>query len=101
MNIMKRRLLLQIMLLLAVVCTAWFVGQRSLKADGTPFEVWATDQSGTGGKLYIYNGADLNDNAATALPEVIDLNGAVSALCLEQTGSAPVRAHMLAFNPAH
>ena len=71
------------------------------EGGGTPFEVWATDQSGTGGKLYIYNGADLNDNAATALPEVIDLNGAVSALCLEQTGSAPVRAHMLAFNPAH
>ena len=67
----------------------------------TPFEVWATDQSGAGGKLYVYNGADLNDNAAAAVPEVIDLDGAVSDLCREQTGSAPVRAHMLAFNPAH
>ena len=101
MNVMKRRLLLQVMLVLAVLCTGWFVGQQQLKAVVTPFEVWATDQSGAGGKLYVYNGADLNDNAAAAVPEVIDLDGAVSDLCREQTGSAPVRAHMLEFNPAH
>jgi len=78
-----------------------FSGQRSLEATGTPFEVWAVDQSGTAGKLYVYNGADLGDNAATAVPEVVDLGGAVASLCLSQTGTAPVRGHMLTFNPAN
>ena len=39
MNVMKRRLLLQVMLVLIVICTGWFVGQQQLKAVVTPFEV--------------------------------------------------------------
>lgn len=74
---------------LAVACT----GMKSAE-----FEVWVTDQSGSAGTLYIYKGNDLTDKAEEAVPEVIDLAGAVSTLCQQQTGSAPTRAHMLMFN---
>jgi DNA-binding beta-propeller fold protein YncE len=97
---MKRKALLGVMLMLAVVSTGIFASQQSLEADGTPFEVWAVDQSGAAGQLYIYKGEELNDNAATAVPEALDLSLNVSDLCLSQTGSTPTRAHMLAFNPA-
>lgn len=88
-------------LLLAVASLGLFAGQRPLTATAAPFEVWATEQSGTAGKLYIYDGAALDDDAAAAVPEVVDLGAAVAALCLERTGTAPVRAHMFVFNPDH
>ena len=65
------------------------------------FEVWVTDQSGTAGTLYTYDGKDLIDRAEKAVPQVIDLGGAVSTLCQQQTGSAPTRAHMLLFNASN
>jgi len=65
---------------------------------GEEFEVWVIDQSGTAGTLYIYDGKDLIEDTAQAVPEVIDLGGAVSALCQQQTGTAPARAHMVMFN---
>src|SRR5262245_33759828 len=66
--------------------------------DEPPFEVWAVDQSGTAGTLYVYDGAALTRDAASASPEVIDLGERVTPLCQARTGSAPTRAHMLMFN---
>ncbi|MGH3022249.1 MAG: YncE family protein [Gaiellaceae bacterium] len=72
-------------------------------AGGKPYEVWAVDQSNTngttsGGTLYIYDGGSLERRGAAAVPERIDLGGAATQLCLEQTGTAPVRPHMVLFN---
>ena len=77
-------------------------------ADEALDEVWIVDQSNTaasaggtpyGGTLYIYQGDELSGrDAAAAGAEVIDLAGAASSLCLAQTGSLPVRPHMLVFN---
>jgi len=66
--------------------------------ETSDFEVWAVDQSGTGGKLYIYDGESLVADPASVRPSEIDLNDAVTTLCQQQTGSAPTRGHMLAFN---
>jgi len=70
------------------------------------YEVWTVDQSNTngttsGGALYVYDGAALERRGGAAVPERIDLGGAVTSLCLAQTGTAPVRPHMLLFNGAH
>jgi hypothetical protein len=71
------------------------------------YEVWLIDQSNTngqtfGGTVYIFDGDDLTRHrrkGSTAAPaRVIDLGGAVGALCLATTGANPVRPHMLAFN---
>src|SRR3990170_3181497 len=76
-------------------------------ADEALYEVWIVDQSNTavsgvtpyGGTLYIYQGDELSGrDAAAAGAEVVDLAGAASSLCLAQTGSLPVRPHMLVFN---
>ncbi|MGI9066151.1 MAG: hypothetical protein ACR2HX_07090 [Pyrinomonadaceae bacterium] len=78
--------------------------------DDAGYEVWLMDQSNTkdedgngtldsGGTLYIYQGGDLTgDDAASAVPEVLDLGSAARDLCLAQTGTAPVRPHMFFFN---
>jgi hypothetical protein len=72
------------------------------------FEVWLVDQSNSfgktyGGRLYIYEGSDLNGgDASSATPtDVLDLSGATADLCFTQTAANPVRPHMLAFNAAH
>jgi DNA-binding beta-propeller fold protein YncE len=70
------------------------------------YEVWAVDQSNTngttsGGTLLVYDGASLERRGGAAVPERIDLGGTVTALCLERTGTAPVRPHMLLFNAGH
>jgi hypothetical protein len=74
-------------------------------AAASGFEVWLVDQSNSpgktfGGRLYVYEGADLmGEDAGTASPVAdIDLGGAVSSLCLAQTGANPVRPHMILFN---
>ena len=67
-------------------------------------EVWAVDQSNTdgttsGGTLYVYDGTALGGRrAGKARPERIDLGAAAKDLCMAETGSAPVRPHMLLFN---
>ncbi len=78
--------------------------------DEAGYEVWVIDQSNnrdedgngtldSGGSLYIYQGDDLSGaDAASAVPEVVDLGGAARDLCLAQTGTAPVRPHMFFFN---
>jgi len=69
-------------------------------------EVWAIDQSNSsgafGGRLYIYQGADLaGKSAPNAVPEVVDLAGATTALCAANTGANPVRPHMIFFNSTY
>ncbi|MGH8523357.1 MAG: hypothetical protein ACREXY_03845 [Gammaproteobacteria bacterium] len=76
-------------------------GARLEAHDDKDFEVWATDQSGTAGKLHIYNGEDLIDDPNSAVAEVIDLGGAVSTQCTTDTGSTPTRAHIVLFNSTH
>ena len=66
------------------------------------YEVWAVDQSDSvpdgGGRVHIFEGSALEADPAGAEAEVVDLGGAARSLCLEQTGSAPRRPHMLMFN---
>jgi DNA-binding beta-propeller fold protein YncE len=84
---------------------ATFDGAKAHRGPASGFEVWSVDQSNTtgtthGGTLYVYRGSDLRGgNVAHASPERIDLGGAASALCQAQTGTAPVRPHMLLFSP--
>jgi hypothetical protein len=89
--------------LLALVLLG-LAGSASARGNSS-FEVWAVDQSNTtgttsGGTLYVYDGAGL-EGSGPDTPERIDLGGAARELCLAQTGSAPVRPHMLLFNTQH
>ena len=65
---------------------------------GSGFEVWAVDQSatsdGTGGLIYIWDGAAISENASDAIPEVIDLAVAASAAGCD----APKKPHMVLAN---
>lgn len=63
--------------------------------------MWAVDQAVGPGTLYIYDGTDMNVRAASAVPDVFDLNTDVTPLCLAETGTAPVRGHMLGLNSTH
>lgn len=79
---------------------------RPAPASGNDvYEVWAIDQSNSpgtafGGTLYIWDGNDLErgHQATVASAELVDLGGAVAAMCLAKTGANPVRPHMLAVN---
>lgn len=73
------------------------VAGTDARASGT-FEVWAVDQSGSAGTLYVYDGEELNADPKAATPEVVDLSLSVTPLCVAQTGTAPTRGHMLMFN---
>jgi hypothetical protein len=88
--------------LLAVI-GLWGVPRYAAAHNDKDFEVWVIDQANSpgttfGGTLYIYRGADLLEEASTAKPEVIDLGGAVSTQCLQETGALPVRPHIVLFN---
>ena len=104
---MKPKMLFLTSLLLALAAVSIAaLASRPAAADEAAYEVWAIDQSDTtadgGGTLYIYQGDALTgQDAATAVPEVIDLGSAARSLCLAQTGTAPRRPHMLLFNAAH
>ena len=81
-------------------------GAAGAGGGGKGYEVWTVDQSNStgttsGGTLYVYDGSSLERRGAAAVPERIDLGGAVTSLCLERTGTAPVRPHMLLFNRGH
>jgi DNA-binding beta-propeller fold protein YncE len=83
------------------------VALASAASGGARYEVWAIDQSNSpgrsyGGTLYVWSGQDLEnaERAPFAAAEKIDLGGAAAARCLESTGVAPVRPHMMAMNPA-
>ena len=80
----------------------------TLSAQSGLAEVWVTDQSGAAGRLYIYDAYHVHQDAAAARPEVFALDPdtnpnteSVGDRCLTQTGSAPTRAHMLAFNASN
>lgn len=84
-----------------------FVPPNAVIAQSGVAEVWVTDQSGTGGRLFIYDAHHVHLDAAAARPEMFSLDPdndsnsqTVGDVCLAQTGTAPTRAHMLAFNPA-
>jgi len=67
------------------------------------YEVWLIDQSDTGkesgGFLYIYNGAQLAADPASAKPnQTIDFSGEIGKFCEEATKKAVRRPHMLFFN---
>ncbi|HVM09848.1 MAG TPA: hypothetical protein VM345_15380 [Acidimicrobiales bacterium] len=66
--------------------------------DMRPYEVWLLDQAPAAGKAHIYDGSTLAHRTGAATAEVIDLGGAAAAMCVAETGAAPVRAHMLLFN---
>ena len=74
----------------------------TLVAPAEAYEVWVTDQSDTGkesgGYLYIYDGALLAANPASAKPTTsIDLGGDINKFC-EDASQKPVRRpHMLFF----
>ena len=93
------------LLLIPVVAVVLIALSTIASGHGRPggYEVWTVDQSNstgktTGGTLYIYNGRALSRDGARTTPEKVDLGGAAEQLCLDQTGSAPVRPHMLHFN---
>lgn len=72
-------------------------------APVSAYEVWLTDQSDTGkesgGFLYIYDGAALTANPATAKPAVtMDLSGEINTFCEAATKKPVRRPHMLFFN---
>ncbi|HEX5732614.1 MAG TPA: hypothetical protein VF131_07245 [Blastocatellia bacterium] len=97
----KAVLLFSIALAVAALSAASLAHNPS-ERDG-PYEVWILDQSDTtadgGGTLYIYQDTELEgDDPSSATPEVIDLGGAARDLCLEESGTAPRRPHMLFFN---
>jgi DNA-binding beta-propeller fold protein YncE len=103
-----RRLSFTILTTTAIAVAAFaatFDGAKAHRGPASGLEVWALDQSNTtgtthGGTLYVYRGSELNGAAISrARPERIDLGGAASALCLAQTGTAPVRPHMVFFSP--
>ena len=63
------------------------------------FEVWAVDQSatksdGSGGLFYIWDGAEISENANEATPEIIDLAEAAAAAGCE----APKKPHLVLAN---
>jgi DNA-binding beta-propeller fold protein YncE len=101
---MRRTTRVVVSMLLAVA-TVGAAAQSAAAGDDDDrgHEVWAIDQSDTtpdgGGTLYVYRGGRLAGRSAASGPaEVIDLGGAARGLCLAETGSAPRRPHMLAFN---
>ena len=83
-----------------------FVHDDAVTAQSGVAEVWVTDQSGTGGRLFIYDAHHLHLDAAAARPEIFALDPdndpntqTLGDVCMAQTATPPVRAHMLAFNP--
>jgi hypothetical protein len=104
---MKARLLLAA--LIALVCTAAAAVVASAGSNDSDvrhhrlsYEVWLVDQedkfNAGAGTLYVFDGRDLAHRAATAMPETIDLAGAVRTACQAKTGTVPARPHMLVFN---
>jgi DNA-binding beta-propeller fold protein YncE len=91
--------------LLGAAVTGLGVGLPGV-AVAAEYEVWVIDQSDTtpdgGGMLYIYQSRALTGGAAArAVPEIIDLGGAAQRFCVEKSGSAPRRPHMISFNHTH
>jgi DNA-binding beta-propeller fold protein YncE len=102
---MRKRTGSVVFLVLAMAVSTFWVAD-AVDAYHVDHEVWLIDQSDTapdgGGTLHIYRGDDLTGrNAARARAETVDLGGAARSLCLAETGTAPRRPHMLAFDSTH
>jgi hypothetical protein len=88
----------------AVVVLLGTTGPSSVASgQASGYEVWLIDQEGKdrlgdAGTLYIFDGEELTNDAATAVPETINLGSAVASFCYERTGTTPARPHMLVFN---
>jgi len=104
---MKSRLLL--VALVALVCTAAATvvasagtGHSDDRRHRGSYEVWLVDQedklNAGAGTLYVFDGRELARDADGAVPEAVDLAGAVSTMCQKKTGTVPARPHMLVFN---
>ncbi len=79
--------------------------QRGVLSGNGNFEVWVVDQANSpdksyGGFIHIYEGSDLMGNSAEEkVPlDVIDLSEETTEMCMDQTGTEPVRPHMMDFN---
>ena len=102
---MRRKTRPLLVLALGVLVLTVSVG-TGVEASHGGHEVWIVDQADTtadgGGTVHIFQGSNLSGPGAAQAPrEVIDLGGAARSLCLAQTGTAPRRPHMLAFNATH
>ena len=106
---MQRRWMVVVVSVCLALSVSLILREGTALADdqaGVPhYEVWAIDQADStadgGGALYIYDGDSLTGRTTPAAEvEVIDLGADTRALCLERTGSAPRRPHMLVFNAA-
>jgi hypothetical protein len=103
---MKPRLLLGALVALACATAVAVVASAAGGPAGgyhpRSYEVWLIDQedkfNAGAGTLYVFDGRALARDGASAVPERVDLAGAVRALCLERTGTTPTRPHMLVFN---
>jgi hypothetical protein len=103
---MKPRLLLVGLVALVSLAAVAVAGTAGADSDADrhdrSYEVWLIDQEDRDnpgfGTLHIFDGDDLTDHPESAVPESIDLGGAVGALCMAATGSPARRPHMLVFN---
>ena len=77
--------------------------RRGGRARRSGYEVWAVDQSNTngttsGGTIHIYDGSSLGGGTRLRRSGADRPRAAAVGLCVAQTGTAPVRPHMLFFN---
>lgn len=111
MNLRKNKVvaLMAGLALVAGACAPEDADQADDPAPGTQqspaSEVWLVDQSNCegqshGGAIQIFDGADLEGpDASSAEPtDVIDLCAETTDMALAETGSEPVRPHMILFN---
>jgi hypothetical protein len=104
---MKPRLLLVALVALACTAAASVVasagtGHHDDRNQRRSYEVWLVDQEDKlnlgAGTLYVFDGRELARDASRAIPEKVDLAGAVQTMCREKTGTIPARPHMIVFN---
>lgn len=88
---------------LSIAVTAAVVAAQP-PADGPkgPYEVWLIDQKdsrqGAGGMIHIFGANQVIGDPDGAEAETVDLGEDARQMCVERTGSAPERPHMLVFN---
>jgi hypothetical protein len=104
---MKPRLLLVALVALACTAAAAVVasagtGRSHDRHHRSSYEVWLVDQEDKdtlgAGTLHIFDGRELSRDAASAVPETVNLATDVETMCKEKTGTPPRRPHMLVFN---
>lgn len=104
---MSRQLSTRVSVALITLCMGGIAIHQRVAAQSGRSEIWVTDQSGTAGRLFIYDAHQVHQNAPTATPEILLLDPdndptteTVGDRCVSQTGTAPTRGHMLGFNAA-